>query len=84
MFQLGKQKTENQERNSSGNRFLTEARKEFGELFSQFVEGSEDFSSVEEYTEALEGQAWEMTESIAKASYRNGLSKGYGQRKAGK
>ncbi len=56
--------------------FLADVRRQHDELFASFVANHEEYDSVEDYTDALESQSWEMVEAIAKLSYRNGIARG--------
>ena len=66
------------ERPARGAEFLTNAKREHQELFATFIGKAEDYVSVDEYTDGLESAAWKLTEAIAKASYKNGVSRGRG------
>ena len=55
-----------------GKDFLALAKDDYYELFSSFVANADDYDSVDEYTDALETQTWELTEGLIKKSYFNG------------
>ena len=55
-----------------GKTFLELAKDEYEELFATFVANADQYASVEQYSEALEAQAWELTEPLIKKSFYNG------------
>ncbi|HZP01186.1 MAG TPA: hypothetical protein VFD30_12910 [Terriglobia bacterium] len=61
---------------ATGTSFLAEAKAGHANLFRTFLLKAEDYPSVEEYTDALEAEAWTMTEAIAKQSWKNGVARG--------
>jgi hypothetical protein len=67
---------------ADGTKFLDAVRAQYDELFARFVANAEEYSSVEEYTDALGAQAWEISETTLKQSYRNGVRKGQARRSA--
>jgi hypothetical protein len=73
MFQLKKKPTQAAE---DGKTFLRQARDEHAALFARFVANADEYDTVEEYTDAIESQAWEITEAVVKQSYMNGIRKG--------
>ena len=75
MFQFNA-KTNTKEAKPDGQTFLSQAREQFRNLFDNYAENAVAFDSVEEYTAALEDQAWEIVEPALKASYANGVKRG--------
>lgn len=73
MFQLKRKPSKAQ---PDGKTFLREARDEHEELFTHFVANADVYDSVNAYTDALQSQAWEITENIVKQSYANGIRRG--------
>ena len=66
----------------NGKSFLAEAKAEYDELFARFAANADEYDSVDEYTDAVAAQAWELTEGVVKQSYRNGVRKGQARRSA--
>lgn len=56
--------------------FLADAKAEHAELFQHYVSNAGDCDDIEQYTEALQADAWKLTERIAKQSWRNGIARG--------
>ena len=67
---------------SEGQTFLTQAKARHAELFRNMLEHSEEYSSVETYTQAVEQAAWKLTELLTKDSWRNGIARGQGRNQA--
>ena len=67
---------------SEGQKFLTQAKARHAELFRNMLEHSEEYSSVETYTQAVEQAAWKLTELLTKDSWRNGIARGHGRNQA--
>jgi beta-phosphoglucomutase-like phosphatase (HAD superfamily) len=76
MFEFKTKKEAVKEDKPSGKSFLTEAKRQHQELFDTFADQADEYDGVEEYTDALQAQAWELTELIAKSSYKNGVARG--------
>jgi hypothetical protein len=55
-------------------------RAEYDALFARFMADADQYDSVEAYTDALAAKAWEITETVLKQSYRNGVRRGQGKR----
>lgn len=64
-----------------GKGFLAQAKAQLHEVFSAVLQKSDDFPTLDEYTDALEKEAWSVTEAIAKASWKNGIARGQGRQK---
>ena len=75
MVNFGNNK-QNVDKGNGRSTFLADVRRQHDELFSSFVANHEEYASVEDYTDALASQSWEMVEAIAKLSYRNGIARG--------
>lgn len=67
---------EQTERAAKGESFLATAKKRFSDIFTQFLDQSETYSSIETYTDALEKEAWQFCEQLAKQSWHNGVGRG--------
>ena len=69
------------EQASEGKSFLTEAKARHRKVFTAFLKREEEWPSLEEYSNALEVEAWKVTEEIAKQSWRNGIARGQARQK---
>ncbi len=76
-------KHEQQERAGKGESFLATAKKRFSDIFTQFLDKAETFTSIETYTDALEKEAWQFCEQLAKQSWHNGVDRGQERRRTG-
>jgi hypothetical protein len=74
-------KKHNAETTTDGASFLAQAKSRHADLFQAFLLKSEDFPTLEEYSAALEKEAWQVTEAIAKASWKNGIARGQARQK---
>ena len=63
-------------REPKGKAFLTEAKGEHVQLFHHYLTQQEEFDTPEEFLDALEEDAWKLTEQVVKQSYRNGIARG--------
>ncbi len=63
-----------------GKSFLASAKQKHQELFRDYVGRQGDFADLLEYTDALQAEAWKLTEEITKQSWKNGVVQG--ERKA--
>mgnify|MGYP006969355711 FL=1 len=59
-----------------GKSFLASAKHEHQGIFRDYVELQAEFADLQEYTDALQADAWKLTERIAKESWRNGVVQG--------
>ena len=63
-----------------GKSFLAAAKHKHQALFRDYVGLQAEFADLQEYSDALQVDAWKLTEEIAKQSWRNGVAQG--QRRA--
>jgi hypothetical protein len=59
-----------------GKSFLASAKHKHQSLFREYVGLQREFADLQEYTDALQTDAWELAEQIAKQSWRNGVVQG--------
>ena len=56
--------------------FLRQAQQKHQQLFRSYVRLQGEFRDLEDYTTALQADAWKLTEQVAKQSWRNGIARG--------
>lgn len=59
-----------------GKSFLAAAKSKHQDLFRDYIGLQGEFADLQEYTDAVQADAWKLTEEIAKASWRNGVVQG--------
>lgn len=59
-----------------GKSFLASAKRQHQGLFRDYVGLQREFADLQEYTDALQADAWKLTEEIAKQSWKNGVVQG--------
>jgi predicted nucleic acid-binding Zn-ribbon protein len=59
-----------------GKSFLASAKHKHQALFRDYVGLQREFADLQEYTDALQADAWKLSEQIAKQSWKNGVAQG--------
>jgi|GEM_PF-3375910 len=49
------------------------------QVFTVYLDQAEQFNSVEDYSEALFGDVWQVTDKQLRSSYKNGVQSGRSQ-----
>lgn len=59
-----------------GKSFLAKAKHQHQALFNDYMKLEEEFSGLSEFCDALQADAWKLSEQIAKQSWKNGVAQG--------
>jgi len=81
MFTLGKKQATKAAPKQKGDEFLENCRKTMWQVFTAYVDQAEQFNSVEDYSEALFSDLWQVTDKLLRSSYKNGAQSGRAQKR---